>query len=96
MSNWPLMAAIRSGVVPSPAVDFVDVGAAVEQRARRLEVALPRGMVQRRQAALRADRRVDLFRIEVAVAGVGRSRPRGSGGGILPDSNSSRAAWTAA
>ena len=52
MSNWPLITAISSGLVAVAGADLVDVGAAVEQRARGFDVALPRGVQQRRQAAL--------------------------------------------
>ena len=73
MSNWPLITAISSGVVRVAGADLIDRRAAVEQRARRVDVALPRGVQQRGQAALARDRRVDLFRIEV-VRGARRVR----------------------
>ena len=52
MSKWPLSVAMSSGVVRSPGLRRFDVGPGLDQRPGRGGGALPRGEVQRRQAAL--------------------------------------------
>ena len=81
-SNWPLMTAISSGLVRLPALTWLTLGAAVDERADGFAVALPDGEEQRRQPALRAD---ELVVAELALdAGdlVGRCGRAGAGSAV--------------
>ena len=66
------MIAVSSGLVPSPALTWLMSAPPSSSAVGGFEVALARGVQQRRHAALGRDRRIDLFGIEVADVRIDR------------------------